>query len=272
MNCAPKDPERAGELTDDGVLDGRLRLLQPRRGHRFGHDAILLAAATAARAGEHAADLGAGVGAAGLALAMRVPGLRVTLIEIEPALAALARENASRNGLGDRVTAVALDVTAVPDAFARHGLAAGTLDRVLMNPPFRDPARAQSSPDALRRRAHAAPSGGLASWITTAARLLRPDGVLTLIYPAECLGDVLAGVDANFGAVAMLPVHPRPGAAAIRVLVRATKGSRASLTLLPGFVLQCENGAPDPAAEAVLRHGALLELAEVRPSALRGSG
>src|SRR5258708_31049873 len=94
------------DLTDDAVLGGRLRLLQPRRGHRFGHDAILLAAATPAREGDRAAELGAGVGAAGLALAARVPGVRITLLDIDPGLAALAAENAARNQLADRVDAV----------------------------------------------------------------------------------------------------------------------------------------------------------------------
>ena len=65
------------DISDDAVLGGRLRLRQPRRGHRVGHDAILLAAATGGRAGEQAVDLGAGVGAAGLALAARVAGLDV---------------------------------------------------------------------------------------------------------------------------------------------------------------------------------------------------
>src|SRR3954471_19957724 len=90
----------ADEITEDAVLGGRLSLRQPRRGHRFGHDTILLAAATPARAREHALELGAGVGAAGLALAQRVPSLDVTLIEIDPELAGLAAENAERNGLG----------------------------------------------------------------------------------------------------------------------------------------------------------------------------
>ena len=58
------------------MLGGRLRLRQPLSGHRVGHDAILLAAATGGRAGELAVDLGAGVGAAGLALAARVAGAR----------------------------------------------------------------------------------------------------------------------------------------------------------------------------------------------------
>ena len=77
----------------------RLRLRQPRRGHRVGHDAILLAAACPARAGERVVDLGAGVGAAGLALAARVPDTTVTLVEIDPELAALAAANAERNDL-----------------------------------------------------------------------------------------------------------------------------------------------------------------------------
>src|SRR5262252_4620029 len=103
---ATRDGERPRDaLTDDAALGGLLMLRQPARGHRFGHDAILLAAATQAAAGEVAVELGAGVGAAGLALARRVPGLEVRLVEIDPALAALGRENAARNGFGDRVTA-----------------------------------------------------------------------------------------------------------------------------------------------------------------------
>ena len=134
-NSVAMGAESAG-VSEDAVLGGSLTLRQPLRGHRVGHDAILLAAATAAGAGEHAVDLGAGVGAAGLALARRVAGLAVTLVEIEPALAALARENAARNGLAERVRAVCLDVAAPAAAFAAAGLSSGTADRVLMNPPF----------------------------------------------------------------------------------------------------------------------------------------
>src|SRR5882757_760890 len=91
------------ETTEDAVLGGRLVLRQPRRGHRVGHDAILLAAATQAGSTDHAVELGAGVGAAGLALAQRAAGLTVTLVELDPSLATLAEHNAARNGLGSRV-------------------------------------------------------------------------------------------------------------------------------------------------------------------------
>jgi tRNA1(Val) A37 N6-methylase TrmN6 len=251
--------EPAEQLTDDAALGGRLRLLQPRRGHRFGHDAILLAAATPAQGGDRAADLGAGVGAAGLALASRVPGVRVTLVEIDARLAALAQENAGRNGFAASVDAVALDVAAASADFAAAGLAAGSCDIVLMNPPFHDKAL-PASPDPRRRSAHSLKAADLADWVAAVERLLRPAGILTLIFRADgvpMLLDLLAG---GFGAIALLPVHPKPGAAAIRVLLGAIKASRGPLAMWPGLVLAQADGTPTPQAEAVLRHGSALAL------------
>jgi tRNA1(Val) A37 N6-methylase TrmN6 len=259
-HLAGRDPRA---LTDDAVLGGRLALRQPARGHRVGHDAILLAAATAARAGEIAVDLGAGVGAAGLALALRVPGLTVRLVEIDGELAALAAENAARNDLAARVSSHALDVAAAPADFAAAGLAPGSADRVLMNPPFYDAAREQASPDARRSLAHVAPAGALAAWVATAARLLRAGGTLTLIHRADALAEVLGALAPNFGAVAVQPVHPKPGAPAIRILARAAKGSRAPLIVLPALVLNGDDGRPSAQAEAVLRDAAALPLAEL---------
>jgi tRNA1(Val) A37 N6-methylase TrmN6 len=267
-NCGPMPASRmavpiTSETTTDAVLGGRLRLRQKRKGHRFGHDAILLAAATAAQAGDRIVELGAGVGAAGLALAARVPGLRLTLVEIDPELAALAAENAVHNGFGE-VRVLALDVGAAPDVFG----AAGAADGVLMNPPFNDTARQQVSPDRGRSLAHAGPADLLNVWIGTAARLLRAGGTLTLIWRADGLADVLAALEGAFGAVAVMPVYPKPDAPAIRVLVRAQKGGSAPLKTLPGLVLNNVNGTdgngtPSVAAEAVLRRGEALLLASM---------
>jgi tRNA1(Val) A37 N6-methylase TrmN6 len=246
------------ETSEDAVLGGRLMLRQPLRGHRVGHDAILLAAATSAQSGEHAVDLGAGVGGAGLALARRIAGVAVTLVEIDPALAALAAGNAERNNLSDRVRAVCLDVEASAADFTAAGLAPGSAACVLMNPPFN--VAQQPSPDRARRLAHAASATTLEQWLRTAVRLVRADGVVTLIWRADGLAEVLAALNKDFGAITVLPVHPKPGAAAIRVLVRATKGNRAPLALLPGFLLADADGKPSVAAEAVLRKGEALSL------------
>jgi tRNA1(Val) A37 N6-methylase TrmN6 len=256
----PVEP-RLRALTEDAVLGGALRLRQPRRGHRVGHDAVLLAAACPAQAGEHVVDLGAGVGAAGLAVAARACDAAVTLVEIDPDLAALAAENAQLNGLAARVRSITLDAVAPARAFAAAGLVPESVARVLMNPPFNDPVRQQTSPDRRRRLAHAAPRETLAAWVRTAARLLRPRGTLTVIFRADGLVDLGRALDSIFGAIMVLPVYPKPDEPAIRVLVRATKASRAPLALLPGLVLNDAGGYPTPQAEAVLRGGATLPLA-----------
>jgi tRNA1(Val) A37 N6-methylase TrmN6 len=249
------------EITEDAVLGGRLTLRQPRRGHRFGHDAILLAAATDARPGETAVDLGAGVGTAGLALAHRVPQLAVTLVEVDPMLAALARENAARNALGDRVQVAVLDVNAGGEDFARAGLPGACAEHVLMNPPFNDPLRQNASPDAGRRHAHVASGDTLVRWIGRAESLLVQSGTLTMIWRADGLAEVLTAV-AGFGGTAVLPIHPKPATAAIRVIIRAVKGSAAPLVLLPALTLNDADGKPSVEAEAILRNGACLRFSE----------
>jgi tRNA1(Val) A37 N6-methylase TrmN6 len=130
----------------------------------------------------------------------------------------------------------------------------------MMNPPFNDPVRQRTSPDPRRRLAHAASRDLLGVWIGTAARLLRPKGELTLIWRADELADVLNSFARDFGAAAVLPVYGRANRPAIRVLVQATKGSRAPLAILPGLALNDAAGRPTAEAETVLRTGAHLTL------------
>lgn len=254
--------EAEGQFTEDGILGGRLRIRQPLRGHRVGHDAIILAAATGARAGEHAVDLGSGVGAAGLALAARIPELKVTLIEIDPALCGLAAENARLNRLDHRVTAIALDVEKL-SAQQVAGLSSDAIDRVLMNPPFHDARRQNVSPDPRRRLAHVGAPGLLARWIGAAAWLLKPHGTLTLIWRADGLDEVLDGLRPTFGSIAVLPVLPREMAPAIRVVVRAVKAHVGPQLSYAPLVLNDEHNRPTAAAEGVLREGKTLNIAEV---------
>jgi len=249
------------EISEDAILGGTLRVRQPMRGHRVGHDAILLAASTGARAGEHAVDLGAGVGAAGLALAARVDGLRMTLVEIDSGLCALAFDNARLNRLDDRVTVLEADAAQVAN-LAAAGIASGSIDRVLMNPPFHDARRQNVSPDRLRRLAHAGNPGLLVRWVDSAAWLLKQRGVLTLIWRADELDEVIKALRPPFGEVAILPVCPRAGAPAIRVLVRAVKTDGSLQNTYPALVLNDQQGKPTAEAEDILRSGKTLEIAE----------
>ncbi|MDD1530606.1 methyltransferase [Bradyrhizobium sp. WBOS7] len=250
----------AADITEDAFLGGRLRLRQKRSGHRAGHDAILLAAATEARSGDRVIDFGAGVGTAGLALASRVPGVALSLVEIDPELAGLARSNAAANAIAAET--IVLDVTSGAEAFAANGLPPDSVDVVLMNPPFNDPARHRGSPDQARHIAHVATEETLHAWVHAARRILRSNGVLTLIWRADGIADVLAALSRGFGSLAILPVHGEAGRPAIRVLVRAVKGGRAPTRLLPGLMLNDETRVSSSEMTEILEGRAALPLVE----------
>jgi tRNA1(Val) A37 N6-methylase TrmN6 len=249
----------AAEFTEDAFLGGQLRLRQPRSGHRAGHDAMLLAAATAARPGDRVVDFGAGVGAAGLAVARRVAGIKLVLVEIDTRLAALARGNAASNAIPADV--IALDVTSSPGMFAASGLTPDSADVVLMNPPFNDATRHRASPDKARETAHVATAATLESWIHAARRILKSGGVLTLIWRADGLAEVLTALDRGFGSLVILPVHGDAKAPAIRVLIRAIKGGKAPAQLQAALMLNEESAVPNKQVQEILAGKGVLPMA-----------
>jgi tRNA1(Val) A37 N6-methylase TrmN6 len=258
MNCGPMC-EAVIETTEDLFLGGRLTLRQPKSGHRAGHDAMLLAAATFARPRDQVVEFGAGVGAAGLALAKRTATIALTLVEIEPELAALARDNAVANGIAADVAV--LDVTASAETFASLGLKPDSADAVLMNPPFNDASRHRASPDQARASAHVADNETLERWIHAGRRLLKSGGVLTLIWRADGVSDVLTALGRGFGSLVIQPVHADAGKPAIRVLIRAVKGGRAPTRILAGLMLNDESGLPNKEVAGILAGGGVLPLA-----------
>lgn len=252
-------------VSDDAFLGGRLSVLQPRAAaYRAGIDAVLLAAAVPAQCGvrERVLDAGSGVGVVGLSVAARVKGATVTLVERDAELLGLARRNAERNGLGDRVTAIAADIAeggAAPAWRADSGLAPASFDHVAANPPFHGEGRGTPSPHATKAAAHAMRADDLDAWLRFLATGCRDGGTLTMIHHAAALGALLAAATPRFGGLRLLPVHPREGKPANRILIRGIKGSRAPLTLLPGLVLHAAEGQGFlPAVDAVLRDGAPL--------------
>jgi tRNA1(Val) A37 N6-methylase TrmN6 len=251
--------EPSGEFTDDAFLGGQLRLRQPKSGHRAGHDAMLLAAATPARSGDRVVDFGAGVGAAGLAVAKRVAGVELVLVEIDEMLADLARGNATSNTIAADV--IVLDVTSAADAFAAAGLPPDSVDVVLMNPPFNDPARHRASPDKGREIAHVATTATLESWIHAGRRILKSGGVLTLIWRADGIVEVLAALGRGFGSLAILPVHSDAATSAIRVLIRATKGGKAPTQIHAALMLNDESAVPNKQVQDILAAKGVLPLA-----------
>jgi tRNA1(Val) A37 N6-methylase TrmN6 len=222
---------------------------------------MLLAAATPARRGDRVVDFGAGVGAAGLAVARRVSGIDLVMVEIDPTLGALARANAAENAISADV--VVLDIESSADAFAAAGLAPDSAEIVLMNPPFNDSARHRTSPDQVRQIAHVARASTLERWVHAARRILKPKGMLTLIWRAEDIAEVLAALDRGFGSVEVLPVHVDVRSPAMRILIRATKGGRAPTRIHAAVLLNDESGVPNKQVQEILAGKGILPLANI---------
>lgn len=244
------------DLTADGFLDGRLTILQPRSGYRAATDPVLLAASVPAVAGQKVLELGCGAGVASLCLAARVAELQSVGVERQPAYADLARRNAAANGL--RIEVIDSDLAALPKS-----LRATSFDHVLANPPYFRAGGGTQARDQGREAAFREETP-LAAWIDAGLRRLSPGGWLTMIHLAERLDDILAALRGRAGSALILPIAPRPGRAATRVLLRARKGGKAPLQLLAPFILHdgpehlADGDDFTPDARAVLRKGAAL--------------
>jgi tRNA1Val (adenine37-N6)-methyltransferase len=235
------------DLSHDAFLCGRLHLWQPLRGYRAATDPVLLAACVDARAGQRVLDLGCGAGAASLCLAARVPGLMQAGLELQPDYADLARRNAAGNGVALEV--VEGDVSAMPTALRRE------FDHVIANPPYY-PAGGTPSPDSGRATALQVATP-VTDWVAAGLRRLAPGGYLTMIISADLLPAVLGLVPQAM----VLPLAPRTGRAAPRVIVQARKLGRSPFRLLAPFVIHAgpahdgDRESYTPEAEAVLRGG-----------------
>lgn len=239
------------DIAEDLLCGGRLRLLQPRRGHKAGTDALLLAAAAPAGMNGHIADLGAGVGTVGLVAAVRAGAARVMLAERDADALDLAERNIRLNGLAGRVSVAAVDLFSA--AARRDAGLRDSADLVLTNPPFHAEGQVRRSPDAGRRAAHVLSGGTLDDWLRACADVLRPGGAVVVIHRADALQDLLAGANGRFGALTVRPVQPRADAPASRVLLAGIKGSRAPLGMLSPVVLHEADGRFTAAVEAINR-------------------
>ena len=236
------------DVTEDLILGGRVRLRQPRAGYRVAIDPVILAAATPARGPDRVLDVGMGVGAATFCLLARVPGCRISGIELQPALAELARENVRLNGAERSVTVIEGDISDLATA-------PGGFDVVMTNPPYLEADKATRSPNEAKAWADSEGSAGLDEWVAFCCRAARPGGQVVIIHRADRLDALLAAlVGRGCGGMTVIPLWPKPGKPAARVVVRAKLGSSGPLTLSPGLVMHDAAGRYTEAAQGILRH------------------
>ncbi len=237
-------------LTTEGwLLDGRVRYAQPADGYRTGIEPVLLAASVPARAGHRVLEAGVGAGAGLLCLATRIPGVLGLGIEVDPAMAELARRNIAANNIAGLSV-----VTADVGTWRGNG----AFDHAFSNPPWHDPA---ATPSPIARRRLATQEGELLieGWIASLHAALRSGGSLTLIVPAGQTGRAMTGLHAaGFGRLTLLPLWPKPGRDAKMVMVQGCAGRRDPDRLTPGLVLHDADGQFSDEATSLLRDGTAL--------------
>ncbi len=249
--------ETAVAETLDLALDGRVRLYQPRRGYRAGLDAALLAAAVELKVNESGLEAGCGPGAVLLQVACRtqasdLTGPSLLGVERDEAALALAKRNIDLNGQAARVQVIGGDISTPFSKLAPDGKLA-PFDAVFANPPFFDDPASLRGPAPERRDAYIA-DGGLRAWTVFLIKAVRQGGRITLVHRADRLADILADLSQGAGSFRIRPVQPFGDQPAKRVLVRAVKGGKAPLVLLPPLVLHARDGSKHtPEAEAILR-------------------
>jgi tRNA1(Val) A37 N6-methylase TrmN6 len=267
MTAAADAP--AAPNTVDAFLGGKVEVVQRRIGHhRAGLEAVLLSAAIEPDFAGTVVDLGAGVGVAGMAIAARCPDANVILVERDAEAIACCREALVRpanSGFAAHISVVVTDIASPESERIGAGLGRAIANAVVMNPPFHEAEVGTTSPDHARAAAHVLTDAGLEPWLRAAASVLKPDGRLVIVFRADGLDAVLTALAGRFGSAAILPIHPRAGLPARRVLVDAVLGSRGPLRILPGLALHQEGASTYlPAMEQILRHG--VSLSEAHPA------
>ena len=244
------DDETADEtaVTHDTLLDGRVRLTQPKDGFRAAVDSVLLAAAVPARARQKVLEPGMGAGAAALCLARRIPGLSITGLELQPGMARLARANAEDNDLTEVIRVIEGDLKAPPP-----GLVPGDFEQVMANPPF--VADGTVPPEESKALANIEGGTTLRAWIGFCLSMLAHKGTLTMIHRADRLDRIISLLSGRAGEIQIIPLWPKAGQPAKRAIVRARKGVRSPLVLHPGLILHEADGAYTPEAKRILRDG-----------------
>jgi tRNA1Val (adenine37-N6)-methyltransferase len=236
-----------GEATQDALFGGSVVLFQPPRGagYRTNVDALLLAGfATAPKVASVAFDLGAGVGAVGLALLRLGAAKRVVFVEIDDRPAAMSRRNLDANGWTERGEVVRGDVRDV--ARSRRGEAA----LVVCNPPYLMPGRGRVPVAQARAR-----SGEVGTFVEAARQLAGKKARVCFVYPAQELGMLLATLSAEgLHAKRLRFVHGTPEAHARVAVVEAQAGRPGGLHVTPPLVERGPRGYT-PEMQALLARG-----------------
>ncbi len=236
------------ETTVDDFLGGLIKLKQPKVGYRATSDAVMVAAAVAAKEGETILDVGCASGIVGLCIGARVPNVPITGVEIQPELVELACQNAELNG--QNLTVIEADISKkVP---ALHGI---QFHHVVTNPPFYTETPARQSKQVETAYKQVVP---LKKWIDFCLRHLRAKGTFTIIHRTESVPEILSLLNGRLGGIRLIPIWPKQGVNPKRVIIQGIMNSKKPFEIHPGFVMHHHDDTRTDEAERIMREGVSL--------------
>jgi tRNA1Val (adenine37-N6)-methyltransferase len=229
----------SSDETLDTFFNGRLQIVQKKKGYRFSVDAILLSQFTKIRKNENVIDLGTGCGILPLLLSQTTEANFLVGVEIQKGLAECAEKNVFLNHLGSRISILKQDFRDLKRTFPP-----GSFDVVLSNPPYRRYRTGRINPSTEKAVARHEIRGTLGDLITIASYLLPPKGRCYLIFPVLRTVDLLVALrGAKLEPKRLQFVHPRVAEEAKFILIESIKGGGVELKIMDPLILHETYGA-----------------------------
>jgi tRNA1Val (adenine37-N6)-methyltransferase len=220
--------------TLDTFFNGKLRVIQKKKGYRFSIDAVLLSQFVRIRKEERVIDLGTGCGILPLLLSQTTKAGSFVGVEIQGGLAECAKKNVLLNHLEGRISILERDFRKLTETFAP-----GSFDVALSNPPYRKSRSGRINPSEEKAIARHEIEGTLEDLISLVSYLLRTKGRCYFIFPATRSVDILTALRSRTLEPKRLQfVHPRIGEDAKFILAESVKASGVELKIMPPLILE----------------------------------
>lgn len=241
---------REGETLDE-VFQGRLKIIQPKKGYRFSIDAVLLTGLTRIRPQDRVVDLGTGCGVIPLLIAFRSPAEYITGIEIQESFVSMARRNVDINNFSHLISIVQADLRNL-----QVGMVEGPVNLVVSNPPYGRLSSGRLNPNEERAIARHELFASLADVVRAAAQLLPRKGRFAIIYPARRLPNLLREISiGGFAPKHLTLIHTTLEAEAKLVHLESIKGGGEELRVHKPFAICQSDGSYTDEMNAMYENG-----------------
>lgn len=232
------------EFTQDYILNGKIKIMQPKRGYRVAIDPIILASFVDIRPHQSLLDVGCGVGTISLILKNIETTSNITAIDLDEVMCDFCKRNSDVNFLDLNVINCSVE-----NVGSNEELKSKYFDHVITNPPFFED---RSSRISHTKRLANFETIELKTWIALCLKKLKNNGMFSIIHNASRIGEIMQSVDGILGDIEIIPIYSRNGNDAKRVIVCGKKGRKSDTKITTGIVVHNSDGSYTDIAKKIL--------------------